>query len=118
MRRFEVETFSVKHTYKVRQSVLHTTGHSLNRLCPSHDERAGSRRRPTLLLLMMMVMMMVVMIMMMMMMIAMVAMVMMMLGAQGTWDEDAKLTSVPLSPDLPPQPVHGPGEYAEINRRD
>ena len=30
---------------------------------------------------------------------------------KGKWDTDAKLTSVPLSPDLPPQPVRGPGEY-------
>ena len=30
---------------------------------------------------------------------------------KGTWDKDAKLTSVPLSPDLPPQPVRGAGEY-------
>eukprot|EP00316_Scyphosphaera_apsteinii_P020015 CAMPEP_0119308604 /NCGR_PEP_ID=MMETSP1333-20130426/11553_1 /TAXON_ID=418940 /ORGANISM="Scyphosphaera apsteinii, Strain RCC1455" /LENGTH=629 /DNA_ID=CAMNT_0007312415 /DNA_START=21 /DNA_END=1910 /DNA_ORIENTATION=- len=30
---------------------------------------------------------------------------------KGKWGEDAKLTSVPLSPDLPPQPMVGPGEY-------
>ena len=31
---------------------------------------------------------------------------------KGTWGKDAQLTSVPLSPDLPPQPVaEGPGEY-------
>ena len=31
---------------------------------------------------------------------------------KGTWGKDAQLTSVPLSPDLPPQPVlDGPGEY-------
>ena len=30
---------------------------------------------------------------------------------RGTWGKDAQLTSVPLSPDLPPQPVDGAGEY-------
>ena len=31
---------------------------------------------------------------------------------KGAWGKDAQLTSVPLSPDLPPQPVvEGPGEY-------
>jgi transmembrane 9 superfamily protein 2/4 len=31
---------------------------------------------------------------------------------KGTWGKDAQLTSVPLSPDLPPQPVNeGPGEF-------
>ena len=31
---------------------------------------------------------------------------------KGTWGTDAQLTSVPLSPDLPPQPMlEGPGEY-------
>lgn len=30
---------------------------------------------------------------------------------KGTWGKDAQLTSVPLSPDLPPQPMTDPGEY-------
>lgn len=30
---------------------------------------------------------------------------------KGTWGKDAQLTSVPLSPDLPPQPMIDPGEY-------
>ena len=30
---------------------------------------------------------------------------------KGTWGKDAQLTSVPLSPDLPPQPIMGAGEY-------
>ena len=71
-----------------------------------------------MLMLLMVMMMMMMMVMMAMMMMIMTVTVVMMMGAQGTWDEDAKLTSVPLLPDLPPQPVHGPGEYAEINRRD
>ena len=30
---------------------------------------------------------------------------------KGTWGKDAQLTSVPLSPDLPPQRADEPGEY-------
>jgi len=30
---------------------------------------------------------------------------------KGIWGKDAQLTSVPLSPDLPPQPITEPGEY-------
>ena len=30
---------------------------------------------------------------------------------KGTWGKDAQLTSVPLSPDLPPQPISAKGEY-------
>ena len=30
---------------------------------------------------------------------------------KGVWGKDASLTSVPLSPELPPQPISGAGEH-------